>query len=108
MSALREDGTSNLNELAPKCIDPKKDDTTALVDELKSILKELPTEQPPGSEDIYGLDTSIAFGSDDFEWMNGAPQGCGGGESFVKASDEEKVKFKRAVDIVNLIVKKTE
>ncbi|KAG6835244.1 hypothetical protein H0H93_003580, partial [Arthromyces matolae] len=61
---------------------------------------ELPTEFPPGSEDIYGLDTSIAWGSEDLEWVNGGPQGCGGGPSEVQATDEQKAKFKRAVDIV--------
>jgi len=75
-----------------------------LVDELHGILKELPTEQPPGSEDIYGLDTSIAWGSDDLEWYNGGPQGCGGGHSAVQATDEQKAKFKRAVEIVTTLV----
>jgi hypothetical protein len=60
----------------------------------------LPTEQPPGSEDIFGQDTSIAFGSDDLEWANGGPAGCGGGTSAVQATEQEKAKFKRAVEIV--------
>lgn len=81
-------------------------DSQKLVDELHDILKTLPTEQPPGSEDIYGLDTSIAWGSDDLMWMNGGPQGCGGGTSSVQASNEEKAKFRRAVDIVNELVSK--
>ncbi|PPR08015.1 hypothetical protein CVT24_011076 [Panaeolus cyanescens] len=108
MSAVRPDGTPQLNELAPKYISSKDDHTNALVQELHDILKDLPTEQPPGSEDIYGLDTSIAWGSEDLQWMNGAPEGCGGGESFIKATDEQKAKFKRAVDIVNELVGKTE
>lgn len=82
--------------------------TEALVEELHSILKAIPTESPPGSEDIYGLDTSIAFGSADLEWQNGGPRGCGGGESFVKATDEDKAKFKRAVEIVTQLVGKAE
>lgn len=32
--------------------------------------------------------------------MNGGPQGCGHGESSVKATEEDKVKFKRAIAIV--------
>ena len=40
-------------------------------------------------------------------WMNGGPRGCGGGESFVKATDEDKVKFKRAVEIVTELVAKS-
>jgi len=63
-------------------------------------LQDLPTEQPPGSQDIYGMDTSVAFGSADLEWFNGGPEGCGGGESAVQANDEQKAKFKRAVEIV--------
>lgn len=76
------------------------------MDELHGILKEIPTEQPPGSEDIYGLDTSIAWQSDDLEWYNGGPQGCGGGQSFVQATAEDKAKFKRAVEIVNELSEK--
>ncbi|KAI0644161.1 hypothetical protein C8Q79DRAFT_913666, partial [Trametes meyenii] len=50
--------------------------------------------------DIYGLDTRIAFGSEDLERQNGSPQGCGHGESLVKPTEEDKTKFKRAVEIV--------
>lgn len=64
-------------------------------------MQDLPTEQPPGSEDIYGLDTGLAFGSDELEWSNGGPQGCGGGTSFVQVTAEQKERFKRAVEIVN-------
>ncbi|KAJ3528641.1 hypothetical protein NM208_g10109 [Fusarium decemcellulare] len=74
-----------------------------VIDELRGILKDLPTEQPPGSEDIYGLDTGIVWASNDDDgwvWTNGGPQGCGGGESFVHASADQKAQFARAVDIV--------
>lgn len=91
------------------------------MEELHSILKEIPTELPPGSEDIYGLDTGIMWGSEDLEWavscpslcprryliqfiwaisQNGGPSGCGGGTSDVQPTPEQKAKFKRAVDIV--------
>ena len=76
------------------------------MDELYEILKTLPMEKPAGSEDIYGLDTSIAWGSDDMMWINGGPSGCGGGVSEVQATDEEKAKFKRAVDIAQSLVDK--
>lgn len=97
-----------LQSAAPKALSftDTDADSQKLVDELHDILKTLPTEQPPGSEDIYGLDTSIAWGSDDLMWMNGGPQGCGGGTSSVQASNEEKAKFRRAVDIVNELVSK--
>ncbi|KAF5344970.1 hypothetical protein D9756_010960 [Leucocoprinus leucothites] len=100
----RPTGTPSLQEFAPKSI-PHSDAVT-LIDELHGILKDLPTEQPPGSEDIYGLNTSIAWGSDDLEWFNGGPAGCGGGESSVKATAQQKEKFKRAVEIVEHLVKK--
>ena len=41
-------------------------DTATLVDELHEILKEIPMESLVGSEDIYGMDVSIAWGSEDF------------------------------------------
>ena len=106
-AAVRPDGTPSLQEAAPKALSPDSD-TTALVDELHGILKSIPTESPPGSEDIYGMDTSIAWGSDDLEWYNGGPQGCGGGNSMVKATDEDKKKFARAVEIVNELVGKAQ
>jgi hypothetical protein len=105
-SAIREDGTPKLQDLAPKSVDISSAETFALVNQLHDILESLPTEQPPGSEDIYGLDTSITWGSDDLMWMNGGPEGCGGGKSIVQATDEEKEKFKKAVSIVDELVKR--
>jgi len=106
-AAVRESGTPSLQDAAPKSLNPD-DTTTSLVDELHGILKSIPMEDPRGSEDIYGLDTSIMWGSDDLEWANGGPQGCGSGTSMVQASEEDKAKFKRAVEIVNELVKKAE
>ncbi|KZT42381.1 hypothetical protein SISSUDRAFT_980348 [Sistotremastrum suecicum HHB10207 ss-3] len=95
---VRADGTPELVAGAPKKISAAP--CSALIDELEGILKVLPKEYPPGSQDIYGEDTSIAWGSQDLEWWNGGPQGCGGGYSEVQASDEDKQKFKRAIAIV--------
>lgn len=104
-SSFRPDGTAHLQDALSKSL--KHDDhTTGLVDELQTILKTIPTESPVGSEDIYGMDTSIAFMGPDFMWMNGGPQGCGGGVSTVQATAEDKAQFKRAVAIVNEIVGK--
>lgn len=105
-SAVRPDGTPSLQDALPKSISAQDEHTAALVTELRSILQSIPTESPPGSQDIYGLDTSIAFGSDDFLWQNGGPQGCGGGESSVKPTEDQIAKFKRAVEIVEEIQKK--
>lgn len=102
-AAVRPDGTPSLQDALPKSL-AVDEETTALIGELHNILKGLPTESPPGSQDIYGMDTSIAFGSDDLMWMNGGPQGCGGGISETQATAEDKANFRRAVDIVNRLV----
>ncbi|KIP09763.1 hypothetical protein PHLGIDRAFT_102312, partial [Phlebiopsis gigantea 11061_1 CR5-6] len=105
-SAVRPHGTPSLQDALPKSLSASDANTQQLVGELYSILKSLPTEQPPGSEDIYRADVGIAFASGDFTWMNGGPRGCGGGTSSVHATPEEKTKFKRAVEIVETLVEK--
>ncbi|PCH37594.1 hypothetical protein WOLCODRAFT_140954 [Wolfiporia cocos MD-104 SS10] len=104
-SAVRADGTPSLQDgiVTSLAVDEQ---TRTLLDELHGILTTIPTEYPPGSEDIYGLDTSIAYGSEDLMWMNGGPQGCGGGVSETQATPEDKAKFKRAVEIVTQLVGK--
>jgi hypothetical protein len=98
----------SLEDAGTKSLNKDSSDTSDLIDELHGILKSIPTEQPPGSEDIYGMDTSIAWGSDDLEWVNGGPQGCGGGRSAVQPTEEDKAKYKRAVEIVNTLVARGE
>jgi hypothetical protein len=102
--AERPTGTPSLQDLAPKSR-PHDADAEKLVEELHGILKQLPTEVPMGSEDIYGMDTSIAWGSDDLMWCNGGPAGCGGGKSSVQPTQEQKKSFRRAVEIVEELVK---
>ncbi|KAF7364370.1 hypothetical protein MSAN_01097500 [Mycena sanguinolenta] len=104
--AKREDGTPELSSALPKSLPAASSE--ALVEELHAILKTLPLEEPRGSEDIYGLDTSIAWGSEDLEWCNGGPEGCSGGKSMKQASAEEKEKFKRAVEIVQELADRAE
>ena len=96
--------TSTSSNLAQKKVG-KDDSVDPLVEELQTILKNLPTEDPPGSEDIYGLNTSIMWGSDEFMWRNSGPQGCGGSSS-VQATDEQKAKFQRALEIADALVAK--
>ena len=103
---MRTEGTLSLQDLAPKEIKSNEEHTATLLEELYCILKTIPTEIPPGSEDIYGLDISITWGSDDLQWMNGAPDGCIQGHSEVQPTEEEKAKFKRAVNIFNELVQK--
>ena len=113
-SLVRPDGTPELQSHPSKSLsfspssDSGSDELSGLISELRSILKELPTEQPPGSEDIYGLDTSIMWADDELQWVNGGPQGCSGGpgSSSVQATKEEKEKFTRAVGIVEELLKR--
>lgn len=70
------------------------------MEQIKNQLQQLPTEEPVGSQDIYGQDVSISFFSDDFQWSNGGPEGCSQGESSTQATPEQKEKFKELVDIV--------
>jgi len=106
-SAVRPDGTPELQGALPKTLPvPAESAEEKAIHELRDLLKGLPTEQPPGSEDIYGMNSSIAWMSKDLEWCNGGPQGCNGSDSFVKANEENKAKFKRAVTIVNDLVTK--
>ncbi|KAF7306424.1 hypothetical protein MIND_00433600 [Mycena indigotica] len=103
----RTPGTRVLGDAVPKTLNADTE-ITVLVDELQSILKSLPLESPPGCEDIYALDTSITWGSDDLEWRNGGPAGCGRSTSAVQPTQEEKDKFKRAVEIVEQLVSRAE
>jgi len=102
-SAERPDGTPSLLDSAPKSIQSADTGAEKLVDELEGILKSLPTESPPGSQDIYGLDTSIMFGSDNFVWRNNAAEGCEN-MSETQPTEEQKQQFERAVDIIKELV----
>ncbi|KAF7364380.1 hypothetical protein MSAN_01098700 [Mycena sanguinolenta] len=82
-------------------------EVSSIIDELHAILKTLSLEDPRGSENIYGMDTSIMWGSEDLEWCNSGPAGCSGGKIMLQAG-EEKARFKRAVDIVSELVESAE
>lgn len=62
-----------VNSGRPLCSEQVAD----LVKTVREQLADLPTEDPVGSEDIYGLDTSIMFYTDDFRWANGNTQFLG-------------------------------
>ncbi|KAG8741372.1 hypothetical protein FRC10_002937 [Ceratobasidium sp. 414] len=103
-SMIRSDGPPYLSPFVAKHV--PVDDHSHLVEELHSILKVLPREVPPGSEDIYGMDTSIIWVSENLEWANAGPQGFSGGNSSIRPTPEETVRFKRAVDIVTELAQK--
>ncbi|KAF7364368.1 hypothetical protein MSAN_01097300 [Mycena sanguinolenta] len=104
--AKREEGTPNLSPALPKFLPTASSE--ALVEELHGILKTLPLKELRGSEDISGLDISIMWGSEDLEWCNGGPEACGGGQSIMQATPEEKEKFKHAVEIVDELIERAE
>ncbi|KDQ19684.1 hypothetical protein BOTBODRAFT_80673, partial [Botryobasidium botryosum FD-172 SS1] len=99
-SQIRPDGTPTLQDPKNKELDIGHASTSELIDELEGILKKLP-QFPPGSADAYGLDTGIFWQSDNLQWMNSGPQGCGGGFGGEEVTKEQKEQFKRAVDIIN-------
>jgi hypothetical protein len=104
-SMVRPDGTPSLQAQGLKAIHPSSEDNSALLSELESILKKLPTEETPSS-DIYSRDIGIYYQSPDFSWVNAAPQGCARFDSDVKVTEEDKAAFGRAVQIVETLVQR--
>ncbi|KAH9975482.1 hypothetical protein BGW80DRAFT_1169189 [Lactifluus volemus] len=94
-----------LLDLKPQSI-PISDDTTKLVSELELILRKLPIEEMPSS-DIYGRNIGIFWqGADGFTWVNSAPEGCGGTQSTVQVTENDRKAFNRAVEITEILVKR--
>ncbi|TFY82590.1 hypothetical protein EWM64_g1430 [Hericium alpestre] len=104
-SQIRELGTPSLLPAAAKSI-AVSEETAAQLAELEAILRRLPASGPQGA-DVYGRDVGIMYARPGFEWVNAAPQGCGGyddGSSGV--TEDDKRAFQRAVDIADGLVKK--
>lgn len=99
--AIREDGAAEPEERDPKTVAIA--DHEAAIDELHSILKRLPTEQPSGIQDIYGLDTGIQWMSADLEWYNRGPGDNGDGQSSLMPTEEQREDFKRAIQVIKEI-----
>ncbi|PVH88660.1 hypothetical protein DL98DRAFT_648019 [Cadophora sp. DSE1049] len=78
------------------------------IDQIHQILKDLPVEDPPGSEDIYGMDTGVAWKGDGLEWSNGGAEGCGSDFSNVQVGKGEKERFGEVVRMVLEIVNASE
>ena len=75
----------------------------SLLDTLLSSLDrmgafDLPVEVPPGSEDLYGMDTSLWLSDGRRRWHNGAPSGCVHGRSEVRPSDAQRQAFAAIVE----------
>ncbi|CAG8570905.1 434_t:CDS:2 [Paraglomus brasilianum] len=71
--------------------------------DLRTYLAILPREEPEGGEDIYGLDISISFQTDGFEWRNGAPEGCTNEPSRVHPTPEQKAMFRELVERIQSV-----
>ncbi|GAO46149.1 hypothetical protein G7K_0387-t2 [Saitoella complicata NRRL Y-17804] len=119
-SSERKQGTKVFKEQSAEV---SAEQINGLASELKEVLAGLPTEKPRGAEDIYGLDTSIFFGSDELEWRNGGPEGfsfpyplvdvrakecetgCTPGlyESDIQPTAAQKAKFKDLVEKIKAI-----
>lgn len=67
--------------------------------------RDLPVEEPPGIEDIYQMDTSLAIDwpTEGLSWENGGPQGCDNGESLNQPSIEQRDVFRRTVEAVKAL-----
>ncbi|VDC05910.1 unnamed protein product [Peniophora sp. CBMAI 1063] len=107
-SMVRPDGTPFLQPYPQKFIYVGFNDTPALVQELESLFKGLPTE---GGGDFYERDVGVMYQSESLRWMNTmdtAPQGCNVDwiERDVKPSAEQKKHFERAIEIVDILEKR--
>ncbi|CAO3668548.1 unnamed protein product [Rhizopus stolonifer] len=96
-STLKPDTRADYNTLSGGA---SFEEVSSLFGLLKDQLSRLPTEQPVGSQDIYGQDISITFLTEDFQWSNGGPEGCSQGESSVQATPEQKEIFKELVSLI--------
>lgn len=72
------------------------------------VLKQLPNQQPPFGEDIFGLDTSIMYQDDDgFTWANGGPEGCSRSSGGPQVSPQQKEQFRSLVNAIIAIAGQT-
>jgi len=59
---------------------------------------DLPVERPFGSEDLYGMDTSLWLSDGLRRWHNGAPSGCVRGRSEAQPTDAQRQTFAAAIE----------
>jgi hypothetical protein len=59
---------------------------------------ELPVEVPPGSEDLYGMDTSLWLSDGLRRWHNAAPSGCVHGRSEARSTEAQRAAFAAVVE----------
>ncbi|KAH7409181.1 hypothetical protein BKA64DRAFT_389473 [Cadophora sp. MPI-SDFR-AT-0126] len=105
-SQQRLPGSHDLQPLPTKTIPVQN--YVEQIDQIYNVLKELPVDDPPGSEDIYGLDTGVTWSGNGLQWSNGGPEGCGSDFSNVQVGREETERFQEVVKLILEIVNTSE
>ena len=78
------------------------DELAALVEELsEATLFDLPTHEPAGTADIYGMDTSLRVRIGDRRWENRGAGGCIRMEPSVKPTAAQKAELESNVERVS-------
>ncbi len=72
----------------------------------KEGLYELPVESPPGCQDIYKMDTSVAVRVGDTFWRNGGPAGCVHGQSKIQPTKAQQETFRSVVELLKKLADK--
>lgn len=72
--------------------------TASILREMETIgLWSLPVESPPGSADVYGMDTSLIVATPNRAWGNLGPGACMHGISDTRPTDDQVELFRRCV-----------
>ncbi|KAH7882885.1 hypothetical protein F5I97DRAFT_1930507 [Phlebopus sp. FC_14] len=96
-SKIRPLGTPTLQDAGSKSL--SVDNYATLLEELQGILSTVPP-QYPGVRDLYGLDTSIILDTQASVTATAVPYGSYAAANVELPTEEQKGKFKRAVDII--------
>ncbi len=72
----------------------------------KAGVWKLPVESPPGCQDIYKKDTSIAIRGGDKFWRNGGPAGCVHGVSKIQPDKKQLETFGETVGLLKKLAEK--
>ncbi|KAK7030887.1 hypothetical protein VNI00_013997 [Paramarasmius palmivorus] len=97
-------GLANLGKPEEKLL-KRDEDVDRLLKEIHDTLHLIPSEQPRGGYDIYGMNLGIYWKSHDLKWVNSGEQY---GLPPELAPQEDRDKFKSAVDNVRELVRKAD
>ncbi|KAH6570083.1 hypothetical protein BASA50_010149 [Batrachochytrium salamandrivorans] len=73
----------------------------SLVNEAVTAFQSLPIEDPPGSIDLYHMDTTIMIEAPGFRWRNTPNQGCSITPTIMEPTSEQLKIFKSFVKRIN-------